>query len=372
MNSHLKEIDVTSQTELEQLCERLKESDCLALDTEFERSNTYYPILALMQIASEEELVLIDPLDIQDWSSFAALLQSRLSIIMHSCSEDLEVFRRYFGVQPAHLIDTQIACAFLGKGDALGYANMVQAMRGIELDKSQTRSDWLQRPLSPAQKTYAREDVRWLLDIYKELEAELKACGRFAWVQQECDAMRDKYLSEPGPEQQWLRIKGLGRMSPDCWPIVFALAEWRENLCRRLDKPRGWIMKDPELLEIASTRPQTIEQLSSIRGISPVTLKRNSAAILDITSNESLPVPPNQPVPELDPNQRPLLKRLQKIVNDKSEEFSLSARFIANKSDLTELIQYKAGRTGLTSSLLQGWRRELVGAELEKIFESST
>ena len=369
LNSHLKESDVNTQTELEQLCDRLKSSPRLALDTEFERRNTYYPILALLQIASDEELVLIDPLEIKDWRPFAELLQGDVTIVMHSCSEDLEVFRRYFDSQPSHLIDTQIACAFLGKGDALGYANMVSTLRGIELDKSETRSDWLQRPLSPAQRTYAREDVRWLLGIYAELEEELRASGRFDWVVQECDAMRDKYLQEPRPEQQWLRVKGLGRTNPDCWPFVYALVDWRENLSRRLDKPRGWMMKDPELLEIATKKPTTLQQLSEIRGVTPTTLRRNSQAILEIINTDELEQPPNQPVPDLEPEQRALLKYLQKVVNDKSEELALSARFIANKNDLSELIQYKAERAQISSSLLQGWRFELVGAELEKLCE---
>ena len=369
MNSHLKESDVNTQAELEKLCERLKSSPRLALDSEFERSNTYYPILALLQIASDEELVLIDPLGIDDWSPFAKLLQGDVTVVMHSCSEDLEVFRRYFDSQPSNLIDTQIACAFLGKGDALGYANMVSAMRGIELDKSETRSNWLQRPLSSAQRTYAREDVRWLLGIYAELEEELRASDRFDWVVQECDAMRDKYLQEPVPEQQWLRVKGLGRTNPECWPLVYALVGWRETLSRRLNKPRGWMMKDSELLEIATKKPTTLQQLSEIRGVTPTTLRRNSKAILEIINADSLEQPPNQPVPELEPQQRALLKRLQKFVNDKSEELALSARFIANKNDLSELIQYKAGRARISSLLLQGWRFDLVGAELEKLCE---
>ena len=128
-------------------------------------------------------------------------------------------------------------------------------------------------------------------------------------------------------------------------------------------------MKDPELLEIAVRQPKSTQQLSAIKGISPITIKHNGQAILALTSANSLPPPPNKPVPELEPGQRGLLKRLQKAVNDKSEELALSARFIANKSDLAELIQYKAGRAELTSSLLVGWRYDLVGTELEEILQ---
>ncbi|MEQ9566002.1 MAG: HRDC domain-containing protein, partial [Pseudomonadales bacterium] len=130
-----------------------------------------------------------------------------------------------------------------------------------------------------------------------------------------------------------------------------------------------WIMKDPELLEIATTRPRNAQQLSAIRNISSVTLKRNSRLVLELTNAEPLAEPPNRPVPELEPGQRALLKRLQKMVNDKSEVLALSARFLANKNDLVELIQYKQGRAELSSSILEGWRYDLVGAELEKICE---
>ena len=353
-------------------CERLADSASLALDTEFERRNTYYPVLALLQIADETQSLLIDPLKIEDWTPLKELFASDVRFVMHSCSEDLEVFRKYLGTQPKNLIDTQIACAFLGKGDALGYAGMVMAMRGIKLDKSETRSNWLQRPLTEAQKSYAREDVRWLLGIYAELELKLQERGRLHWVQEECTQMRDKYWQEADPGSQWLRIKGLSRIDQRAWPLAFALAQWREELSRRLDKPRGWIMKDPELLEISQRRPRNKQDLSRVQGVTQTTLRRNSNAVLALTTAEELSVPGVTPLPELSASERDLLRRCQKIVGDKAEQLRLSARFIANKQDLGELIHLNAGRTDLSSALTSGWRYDLVGRELMALIAKSS
>lgn len=358
---------IDQQKDFEQACERLSASRILALDTEFERRNTYYPILALLQVANDQESLLVDPLKIDDWSPLKALFASDALFVMHSCSEDLEVFRTHLDSQPQQLIDTQIACAFLGKGDALGYANMVMAMRNVEIDKSETRSDWMQRPLTESQKDYAREDVRWLLGIHAELETELEELGRLQWVQEECAQLRDKYWQEPDVSSQWLRIKGLGRIDQRAWPLAYALASWREERSRHLDKPRGWIMKDPELLEISQRRPRSKSELMRVKGVTQTTLQRNSAQVLALTNADELPLPALTPLPELDNNERGLLKRCQKIVNDKAEALSLSARFIANKQDLSELIHLNAGRTEQAPALKSGWRFDLIGRELSDI-----
>lgn len=368
--NELRHYYIDSQEEFDAACKRLAASARIALDTEFERRNTYYPILALLQIADEHESLLIDPLQIEDWSPLKDIFASDTIVVMHSCSEDLEVFRKELGIQPKHLIDTQIACAFLGKGDALGYANMVLALRGVEIDKSETRSDWLQRPLTASQQDYAREDVRWLLAIYSELESELKQRGRLHWVQEECAQLRDRYWSEPEIGYQWLRIKGIGRMSQSHWPLAYALADWREQLSRSLNKPRGWIMKDPELLEVAQRRPRDQQQLKQIKGVTPTTLQRNARSVLQLTNTDDLPNPDTLPMPDLNSDERGLLKRCQKIVNDMSDQQALSARFIANKQELSELIHFHAGRTQQASALSSGWRWDLVGRELDGLVAS--
>lgn len=367
----LEEQYVDGQAELEQVCSQLAGSPRLALDTEFERRNTYYPLLALLQIANDQRSVLIDPLKIQDWQPLKSLFASDTLFVMHSCSEDLEVFRKHLGTQPANLMDTQIACAFLGKGDALGYANMVADMRQVEIDKSETRSNWMQRPLTVSQQAYAREDVRWLLGIYRDLETELVALGRHDWVLEETARLRDKYWQEPQVTSQWLRVKGLGRVDQRAWPLAYALSKWREERSRRIDKPRGWIMKDPELLEISQRRPRTKQELSRINGVTPATLQRNLDSVLKLTNADSLPSPAMTPLPELSVPERALLKRCQKLVADKAEELKLSARFIASKQEISELIHAVAGRCEAGTNLRSGWRYDLVGQELDRLIASA-
>lgn len=365
--SELQKHYIDNQHDFELACSRMKDSPMIALDTEFERRNTYYPILALLQVANDDESLLVDPLKIEDWNCFTELFASDTLFIMHSCSEDLEVFRKHLGALPSNLMDTQIACAFLGKGDAVGYANMVMMFRDIEIDKSETRSDWLQRPLTQAQQDYAREDVRWLLGIYVELEAELIERERLDWVSEECARMIRRYQQETQAAQQWLRIKGVSRINKDAWSLAYALADWRENLCRKVDKPRGWIMKDPELLDISQRRPQDKQELMRISDVTYATINRNSQEIIELTNNNNLPEPPTEPTPDLDLSQKAILKRCQKLVNNKAESLNLAARFIGNKQDLIALIAIysPAADEPLDGTpFSSGWRNRLVGKEL--------
>ncbi len=358
---------IQTQRDFEAICQHISSAERLALDTEFERRSTYYPVLALLQIATTTDSILIDPLEIDDWQPLRQLFAGDRLFVMHSCTEDLEIFRKYFQAQPAHLVDTQIACAFLGKGAALGYANMVLVLRGLEIDKSQARSNWLQRPLSDAQMRYAREDVRWLLGIYEQLEADLQARERRSWVVDECNRMRDRYLEEPAVEQVWLGIRGLSRLDRDARPLAYALADWRETLSRRLDKPRGWIMQDAGLLEIARKRPSDRKQLSRISGITATTLKRNAEALLALCNSDSLPQPASQPPPKLDSNQRKLLKRCRNLVRERAEQLDMAEHYIASKQDIIELIWRTERTAHKPLPLSQGWRYELIGRELEEM-----
>ena len=358
---------IDTQSMFDEFCKSLSGSPVLAIDTEFERRTTYYPRPALVQLADDSRAVLIDPLAVDDWQSFADLFNSDTCFVMHSCSEDLEVFRRLVGVLPNHLFDTQIACAFIGLGEALGYANMVETLCSVVLDKSETRSDWLQRPLTERQQDYAREDVRWLLPIHAELSKRLNAKERLTWVEQECTQLLNRYRMENPTSAQWLRLKGLNRADVSDWPLLFGLSQWRENIARKLDKPRSWIMKDPELLEIARRKPKNRPQLASLAEASPVTLRRNSADVLSITNTEVLPAPEQLPMPNLEPDAKVLLKRAQRLINEKAESLSLASRFIANKQDLSRYILNRTGKSEEPSVLDQGWRQELVGEQLQQL-----
>ncbi len=356
------------QDDFDKLCSTLNGEDQLAVDTEFVRRTTYYPILALLQIASKDGIYLIDPHGITDWSGLLDIFRSDTRIVMHSCSEDLEVFRKTFDQLPENLFDTQIAAAYLGKGDSLGYAALVALMRNQEIDKSETQSDWSQRPLSESQLAYAAEDVRWLLGIASELSEELVQCGRQDWVTEEINALNRKYEFEASPEVSWLRLKGVNRLNESSWPLAQALCDWRETTARRKDKPKSWIAKDAELLEIIQRQPQNQTDLSRLSGISPPLVRHHGSKILEfVASGQHLPAPSQAPAPQLTASERKLLKSMQSVVSDYSESQGLAARFVANKQELSQYILFHHDRSTIRSSLDEGWRKEQLGEQLQAL-----
>lgn len=353
------------QADFDSLCKRLSSEPELAIDTEFVRRTTYYPQLALLQIGTRDEIFLIDPEGISDWSGLIAIFESNTRIVMHSCSEDLEVFRKFFGYLPNGLFDTQVAAAFLGKGDALGYAAIVALMCDVEVDKSETQSDWSRRPLTSSQLDYAAEDVRWLLGMADELTQELQDRQRDAWVQQELDDLLEKYRVESPPELSWLRLKGLGKLSPEDWPLTQALCQWREETARYRDKPKSWIAKDAELIEIIMHRPNNNFELSRLPAVTPPLIRYNGKKILEMVANaDELATPEQSPMPDLTGSERKLLKQLQKVVADFAAAQGLAQRFIANKQELSQYILFHKGRWNQSSVLEQGWRNELLGNQL--------
>ena len=359
---------IDQQVDFDELCKALSGEAQLAVDTEFIRRNTYYPILALVQIASKDGIYLVDPLDIKDWSGLVEIFRSDTRILMHSCSEDLEVFRNAFGQLPENLFDTQIAAAYLGKGDSLGYAALVALMCDREIDKSETQSNWIQRPLTASQLEYAAEDVRWLLGISDELTQELVECERYSWVVEEANVLKLKYVIEGSPDEAWLRLKGIGRLNATNWPLAQALCSWRESTARRRDKPKSWIAKDAELFEIIQQKPQSQSELSRLPSISQGLIRHHGKNILDLVANATeLPVPSETPTPDLTTAERKLLKSLQSAVLDYSEKQGLAARFIASKQELTQFILFHNDRSKTRSLLDEGWRKEALGEQLQSL-----
>ena len=356
---------INDQHQFDDICARLAGEPKLAMDTEFVRRSTYYPILSLVQIATGDEIYLIDPFEITDWSGLTDLFSSDTQVVMHSCSEDLEVFRAAFGALPKRLFDTQIAAAYLGKGDALGYAAMVALIFDQQVDKSQTQSDWTQRPLTPDQLTYAAEDVRWLIEISDLFEGELESKQRADWVTQEIDALKTKYAEQLDTSKTWLRLKGIKRVSKSDWPLAQALCAWREDTAMRLDKPKSWIIKDNELMEIILSQPKSTAELSNLPSIPSVFVRRNGKAVLALLEQaSSFTEPEDSPAEELTGSERKTLKSLQKIVAEYSEKNGLAARFIANKQELSNFILFHRDKSSIPSMLDHGWRKAELGEQL--------
>ena len=230
---------VSDQTALECCVAQCLVADAIAVDTEFLRTDTFYPLLGLIQISDGETVWLIDPLALNDLGRLRTLfLDERVVKVFHSCSEDLEVLRCAMDVVPQPLLDTQIAAAFVGYGFSLGYSALVSATMGIELDKHETRSDWLQRPLSSAQLRYAAEDVFFLIMAYRTLVTSLEETGRSSWVEEEMNELVKQASFPETPENYYLRVKGAWKLDQADMALLRKLTCWREQEARQRDRPR--------------------------------------------------------------------------------------------------------------------------------------
>lgn len=280
---------IESDDALQQLLARTAACDVVMVDTEFMRRNTFYPEVALVQLCfvsagapgdiPEDMAWLIDPLTINDPTPLAALLRNPAVLkVLHSASEDLEVFQRWLGVLPQPLFDTQRAAALLGIGFGMGYRALVQAICGVDLPKGETRSDWLQRPLTGSQCEYAGLDVTWLLPVWRELHVRCVREDKLRWVLADgCDA-----TSALGTEagDVYKRIKTAWKLNRRQLGILAAVCRWREETAKRRDKPRGWIIDDPACLRLALDDPDSLAALGDIVDIPAQVVRRYGEELL--------------------------------------------------------------------------------------------
>src|SRR3954471_15612711 len=240
------------------------EAPLVGLDTEFIRTNTFFHRLALIQVSDGHTSWLIDPLAARDLSPLIEVFRSPGIKILHSASEDMEVFFRALGVLPEPIFDTQIAGALAGAGPFLSYQKIVAAYLGVELAKEETRTDWLARPLSAAQLAYAAEDVAYLVPLYERLTADLEALGRLDWALEDSAALLDTTRFQEDDESAYLRVKGAGRLDRRQLGALQILSSWREKEARRRDLPRNFVLKEGLLLDLAVRRPREERDLKRL------------------------------------------------------------------------------------------------------------
>ncbi|EAQ97867.1 ribonuclease D [Congregibacter litoralis] len=337
-------------------------ADEIAVDTEFMRRNSYYPHIALLQLCTDDHAWLIDPLTISNLDGLRALLTDSACIkVLHSCSEDLEVFRHWLGVLPSPLVDTQRATALLGKGFGLGYRALVKELLGVELDKGETRSDWLKRPLSESQCHYAALDVLELVPAWRILRELAEEQGRMQWVLDEGEeAIR---LLKDRDGQIYRRVKSASRLSRRQLEALRRLCEWREDLARAVDKPRGWIVEDKAFLAIAMAIPEDHDALAELDVLPASVLRKQGDSLLACVeqalqlSEEALP--PALPGP-LTPPQRNLLKALRTEAKSIAAGLNVAPEILISTADLELIIREASGEAITEPERWQGWRAEAV------------
>jgi ribonuclease D len=337
---------VSDNDELNLLCERWSGQSCLALDTEFIRVNTFYPKPGLIQVADDQGVSLLDPLQLTDWKAFIDILQnSDIVKVLHSGSEDLILFLKYFACVPSPLFDTQRAAGFLGYGPSISYLNLVREITGVSLAKGETRSDWLQRPLTDDQLNYAGLDVQFLLLIYENLRDRLAAAGYLSMLLSECEKMRE-IAEETENDQLWPELfKQMGaawRLNSQQLGVLKSLCVWREQQARLRNKPRTWIARDADLISLAERRPDDIEALRQIKELTRSLYHQDAVTVLRII-NSSKPATEDttadidgQP---LNGDERRLLKRLQKAVASISLRTGIAEELLAKKRLLIQIMR---------------------------------
>ena len=338
----------------------------LALDTEFLRDQTYYPRLCLIQVAAPGVDGIIDPLAAGlDLAPFYELIRRpHIVKVMHAARQDIEIFSLQGGVLPDPLFDTQIAAMVCGFGDAASYETLARKIAHVEIDKSARFTDWSHRPLSKRQLEYALADVTHLRVIYEWMKAKLEKTGRAAWVAEEVAALQDPALYRLDPDQAWKRLKPR-TTNKRFLAVLAALAAWREREAQARDIPRGRILKDEGLTEIAAHPPETPEALERIRAVPKgFANSRMGKGLMEAIAAGIQAQPPEGAVAEHKQRRRrepspAVIDLLKTLLRLRAEEAGVAPRLIANAEDIEKLAAYEDD--GVTA--LHGWRNEVFGRD---------
>jgi len=353
---------VETQQELERALPALQALAVLAVDTEFMRRDTFFPQIALLQLSAGEHALLIDPLGIEDISPIRDLFSDeRVVKVLHSASEDLEVFDRWLALAPQPLFDTQRAAGFLDRGFGLGYRAMVEAYCGVQLDKGETRSDWLQRPLSSSQCDYAALDVAFLLPIYRDMRAAIEAEGKLDWVFEDGRTAIDSAGSVA--QAYYLRIKSAWKLNRRQLAVLRAVCNWREAQAMARDKPRSWIISDAACFDIARYGEASAHSLAQVPDLSPGVLRRYSDDLVAcVTAARAMPeseLPRILPGP-LSADERRLLKDLKQYGKTVATRLGAAPESLLPSKDYEKLLRESLGDPVAVPAQWHGWRKSLV------------
>ncbi len=356
---------ITEQKNLQAFVERAEKSSLLAVDTEFLREKTYYAKLCLLQFATDNEVVIVDPFAVCDLKVLNPLfLNDDIVKVFHAAGQDLEIIYHELGVLPHPLFDTQLAAALLGQSCQIGYGALVQTMCDVALKKNDSYTDWSARPLSESQLKYAADDVVYLPKLYHTMKAELEDLHRLHWLDSDFEDLidPDRYVNDP---RQWYRrLKRANQLTRRQLAAAREVSAWREERARERNIPRKWILSDEQIVEACKRDSYTIDDLFLVRGIREH-LSMHDAREIVALMNEGYNLPPEQ-WPELDhstrsePNVDFAVDLMTALVRLRAKENNIAMQTLANNSDLVLVAR---GHTD-DVDVVRGWRAEIVGNEL--------
>lgn len=360
---------ITTTAELEGFCAQFHGRPFIAVDTEFMRESTYWPKLCLIQAAAEGVEAVIDPLapgiDLEPF--LAVMRDERIEKVFHAARQDVEILSN-LDAMPKPLFDTQIAGMAAGFSEQVAYDVLVREMLRVDLDKSSRFTDWARRPLSEAQLTYALADVTHLASLYPLLRARLEDGGRLAWVREEMAALIDPALYDTTPENAWKRLKPR-RHTAKYLGVLRALATWREQTAQQRDQPRGRILKDDAIDEIATQAPIDLESLGRLRSLpkgfsgSRFGSEVLAAVQTGLNSAEAHPPEAKRPARGASAPTGAVVELLKVLLKARAEDAKVASKLIATVSDLEKIAADDEGDT----PALHGWRRETFGEDALKL-----
>lgn len=356
---------ITDTETLVEFCDRQRNAEFVAVDTEFMRERTYWPILCLVQIAGPDEAVAIDALaEGIDLAPLLALMGDPSVLkVFHAARQDLEIFYQRSGAVPHRVFDTQVAAMVCGFGDSVSYETLVRKLAGASLDKASRFTDWAQRPLTERQILYSLADVIHLRTVYERLLQVLGQNGRAEWFAEEMSALVDPALYRAEPNEAWHRFRLRGRADRRFLGVLRALAAWRESAAQQRDLPRGRLLRDEAVLEIASHAPRSIEALARTRSLGKgVAEGRLGREILDAVASGLADPQPPEPLPEKPeppPGLGPLVELLRVLLKQRCEDFGVAQKLVASSDDIEAI----AADDQADVRALSGWRREVFGRD---------
>ena len=353
---------ISDTAALSAACDRLATHPFVTVDTEFLRETTYYPKLCLIQIASPDEAVLVDPLspDLDLTPFFGLMVNENVVKVFHAARQDLEIVWLLGRVLPTPLFDTQVAAMVCGYGDSVGYEQLANDLAKARIDKSSRFTDWSRRPLTEAQLSYAESDVTHLRDIYLALKADLDATGRENWVAEEMSVLTSPATYEVKPENAWQRLKGRIR-KPRELPNLMEIAAWREREAQTRDVPRQRVLKDDALMDIVQRGPRSVEALAELRSVpNGFERSRNGAEVLAAIERAAALDPKTLPRLERErgrPTNAAVLDLLKVLLKAVADAERVAPKIIASTDDLEAIASDDLAQV----PALQGWRSSVFG-----------